>query len=60
MIRMTPTIAYNAGKLTVAVEYNNTTVQYGLSSRLNDFAIPKEDLHWVTNHRVMGVVRFSL
>ena len=60
MYRVTPTIAFNAGKLTLAVEYNNTSVQYGLSTKLDNYAIPRENLHWVTNHRVMGVVRFSL
>ena len=60
MVRATPTIAYNAGKLTVAVEYNNTTVQYGDISKLDNYARPLEDLHWVTNHRVMGVSRFTL
>lgn len=60
MIRVTPTISYSVGKLTVAVEYNNTTVQYGNSSKLDNYAIPREDLHWITNHRVMGVVLFSL
>ena len=60
MIRATPTLAYNMGKLTVAVEYNYSTVQYGTNNKLDNYAIPRENLHWVTNHRVMGVVRFSL
>ena len=60
MVRATPTIAYNAGKLQIAIEYNNTTVQFGNASKLDNYARPMEDLHWVTNHRVMGVVRFSL
>ena len=60
MLRVTPTLAYNAGKLTVAVEYNNTTVQYGSVSKLDNYARPLEDLHQVTNHRLMGVIRFSL
>ncbi|MCR5463160.1 MAG: hypothetical protein K6F06_01290 [Bacteroidales bacterium] len=60
MYRVTPTIAYNVGKLTVAVEYNNTSVLYGTENLLDNYARPKENLHWITNHRVMGVVRFSL
>jgi len=60
MYRVTPTIAYNVGKLTFAVEYNNTTVQYGTDTQLDNYARPKQNLHWITNHRVMGVVRFSL
>ena len=60
MFRATPTLAYNAGKLTVALEYNNTSVQYGDINKLDGFARPLEDLHWVMNHRVMAVLRFSL
>ncbi|MBR1926147.1 MAG: hypothetical protein IJ840_00065 [Bacteroidales bacterium] len=60
MVRATPTLAYSAGKLTVAVEYNYSSVEYGNNNQLDNYAIPRENLHWVTNHRVMGVVRFSL
>ena len=60
MIRATPTLAYNAGKLTFAVEYNYSTVQYGTNTQLDNYAIPRNNLHWITNHRVMGIVRFSL
>ncbi|MBO6248975.1 MAG: hypothetical protein J6N54_09210 [Bacteroidales bacterium] len=60
MYRVTPTVAYNLGKLTLAVEYNNTSVQYGTESKLDNYALPRENLHWITNHRVMGVVRFAL
>ena len=60
MIRVTPTLAYNAGKLTFAVEYNYSTVQYGTNTQLDNYAIPRNNLHWITNHRVMGIVRFSL
>lgn len=60
MLRATPTIAYNAGKFTVALEYNNTTVTYGDMTKLDNYARPLEDLHQVTNHRIMGVVRFTL
>lgn len=60
MIRATPTLAYNAGKLTVALEYNYSAVQFGTNNMLDNYAIPRENLHWIANHRVMGVVRFSL
>ena len=56
MFRLTPTISYNVGNLTVALEYDNTCVQYGNVAKLDNYARPLEDLHWITNHRVLGVV----
>ncbi len=60
MARVTPTLSYNVGKLTVALEYDNTMVEYGSVLKLDNYAIPKEDLHWIMNHRVLGVVILHL
>ena len=60
MFRVTPTIAYTVGKLTVALEYDNTTVEYGNVGKLDNYARPVEDLHMITNHRLLGVVRYNL
>ena len=60
MIRLTPTLSYNVGKFTFAVEYDNTRVQYGTVLKLDNYARPLEDLHWITNHRVMAVFLLSL
>ena len=59
MFRVTPTLSYNVGKLTVALEYDNTCVQYGDVLKLDNYARPLEDLHWITNHRLLGVVMMS-
>ena len=60
MYRVTPTLAYNIGKLTVALEYNNTGVEYGSLGKMDGYARPLEDLHMIINHRLLGVVRYSL
>ncbi len=59
MMRFTPTIAYNFSGLTVAVEFNNTMVEYGNVSQLSSRAIPQTDLHYIMNNRVVGMVKFS-
>jgi len=59
IVRFTPTVAYNLGKLTLALEYDYTTARYGkYDSDL--WARPTEDLHWVANHRVLAMVKFTL
>ncbi len=58
MARVTPTVAFNAGKLTVALEYNNTCVQYGDINSLNEHALCPSDLHWIINHRLQAVFKF--
>ena len=57
MVRVCPTIQYNAGKFQFAIEYNMTTAQYGKHMGLN--GLSQDDLHWVTNHRIMNVVKFN-
>lgn len=59
ILRVTPTVAWNLGKLTVAAEYDFTTVQYGNMTRINSHALAYVNPHWILNHRVMGVVRFD-
>ena len=60
MYRVTPTLAYNIGKLTLALEYNNTGVEYGSLGKMDGYARPLEDLHMIIHHRILGVVRYSL
>ncbi len=59
LFRATPTIAYNAGKLTVALEYDATLVQYGDVKKLGANALSTVDPHGILNHRILGVVKFS-
>lgn len=59
MFRVTPTLAYNVGKFTVALEYDNTQVEYGDISKLDNHGLATKDKHWVMNHRVLGMVKFT-
>lgn len=58
MYRFTPTIAYNMGKLTFALEYNLTSVQFGENKGAD--GVVTDNLHWVTNHRILAMVKFNL
>ncbi|MDY6277989.1 MAG: hypothetical protein SPL35_06190 [Bacteroidales bacterium] len=57
MFRLTPTIAYNLGKLTLALEYNVTGVQFG--SAMDQSGLVQNDLHWVLNHRILTMAKFT-
>lgn len=74
MWRVVPTIAYNFGKFTIAMELNVTSARYG---EYREFEVPagdgleihkalpasnglaSENLHWVTNHRLQLMARFT-
>ena len=58
MYRIQPEITYNVGKFTFGLEYMLTGVQYG-SKSYNKRALATEDLHWVANNRIQGLVKFS-
>ncbi len=57
MWRVTPTIIWNIGKLALGLEYEVTSVQYGENLGVNGLA--EDNLHWVTNHRVQGLIKFT-
>ncbi|MBR6055345.1 MAG: hypothetical protein IKP46_08430 [Bacteroidales bacterium] len=67
MMRFSPTLAYNLGKFTFAVEYDYTMAQYGGNSDgkvavdvdFNKNGTVTKDLHWVGNHRVLAMAKFS-
>lgn len=60
MYRLSPQVIFNWGKLAFALEYENTSVQYG---SLNTFdaeaGLYNTDLHWVTNHRFQSMLKFT-
>lgn len=58
MYRINPQGLYNFGKFTVGLEYQWTAVQYGTGA-LNEWAKVTTDLHWVGNHRVNMMVKFT-
>ena len=59
MWRIIPTVAYNIGKFTLAMEYNYTAAQYGDGKSYNAKGLSTEGLHWVGNHRVQMMVKFT-
>ena len=67
MMRFSPTFAYNLGKLTFALEYDYSMVQYGgnsdgkleLDVDFNKNGTVTQDLHWVGNHRILAMMKFN-
>lgn len=70
MFRIEPEVTYNIGKFTVGLEYMLTGAQYGnyLPSEGDDAAAVLDaakhglalgNLHWVMNHRIQTMVKFT-
>ena len=58
MYRINPQGLYNFGKFSLGLEYQWTAVQYG-NATLDKRALPTDGLHWVGNHRVNMMVKFT-
>lgn len=63
IVRFTPTVVYNLGKLSFGLEYDLTSAQYGKYAETGYVSsatgLADQGLHWVTNHRILGMVKFS-
>ncbi len=65
MWRVTPTVIHNIGKFAIGLEYELTSIQYGDYKTVNgvkslgDWGLAHDNLHWITNHRVQGLVKFT-
>ena len=57
MFRVSPTLAYNLGKLQFALEYDFTAVEYG-DDPDKMFQVT-ENLHWIGNHRILAMAKFT-
>ena len=59
--RATPTVAWNFGKFCVSLEYNYTLGEYGnpLAHRNFRGLYAAGDTHWVHNHRIICMTKFS-
>lgn len=57
MWRLSPTLLYTVGKFQLGLEYEITSVQYG--KNLGTDGLAKDDLHWVTNHRVQLMTKYN-
>ncbi|MBP5397240.1 MAG: hypothetical protein J6Y32_01205 [Bacteroidales bacterium] len=54
--RIQPELVYNIGKFQVGIEYMLTAAEYGTP---DDYMHATIDQHWVMNHRVQALVKFS-
>lgn len=57
MYRIEPELTYNLGKFQVGMEYMLTATQFGKNQ--NKHGLFTEDLHWVANHRLQAIVKFT-
>lgn len=60
--RINPEILYNFGKFSIGLEWQYTAVQYGKYENgniLNAKALATEGLHWIGNHRIQSMVKFT-
>lgn len=58
-VRFTPTLCYSIGKLSIALEYDLTTVQFGESALSKHGLANMGATHWVTNHRILSMLKLS-
>lgn len=59
MWRVIPAVTYNIGKFAVGLEYNCTSARYGDGKSYNTRGLSLDGLHWVTNHRIQSVIKFT-
>lgn len=62
MFRISPEVLYTFGKFVIGLEWQYTAVQYGKyedGNLLNRKALATEGLHWVGNHRIQSMVKFT-
>ncbi|MCM1034618.1 MAG: hypothetical protein NC038_03110 [Paludibacter sp.] len=66
--RLTPTVLWNIGNFSVGAEYELTSVQYGMYPTIDGTTVNKvnatnglltDNLHWITNHRVQLMVKYT-
>lgn len=56
MVRVQPELVYRLGKLDLGIEYMYTDVLYGEADR---YVKVSDRLHWVNNHRIQAMVKYS-
>lgn len=62
--RINPEVLYNFGKFSIGLEWQYTAVQYGKylgdgGKSLNNKALATDGLHWVGNHRIQSMVKYT-
>ena len=59
MYRIEPELIYNLGKVAFGLQYEMTSVQYGSWGNDDRFGLATADLHWVTNHRILLMAKYT-
>lgn len=67
LYRIAPSIVYNLGKLAIGLDYEFSGAQFGTPTKAadgktllyNSRGLATEGLHWVYNHRVQCMVKFT-
>lgn len=69
--RLAPTLSWNPGRFTLALEYQLTAAQYGAYASFTDsegtvhkqcvnlHGLATDNLHWVCNHRIQLMTKFT-
>ena len=56
MFRFQPEVLYNMGKVAFGLEYMCTGVEYG---KANASKLVTDDLHWILNHRIQMMAKYT-
>ena len=59
MFRVSPEFIYNLGKVAFGLEYELTGVQYGSFGTNDVRGLATENLHWIRNHRLQLMVKYT-
>lgn len=59
MYRLAPEVIYNLGKVAFGLEYELTGVQYGSFGVADVYGLATENIHWVANHRLQLMVKYT-
>lgn len=61
MYRLTPSVIRNLGKITLGLEYELTSVQFGDKDKAPDLTngLYAEGLHWVSNNRLQAMLKYT-
>ena len=59
LCRITPELVYNLGKVSFGLQYEMTSAQYGSFGADDHFGLATQDLHWVTNHRILLMAKYT-
>lgn len=58
LLRVSPTIIWTIGRFQLGAEYEITSAQYGDNLQATD-GLAHDNLHWVTNHKVQVMTKYS-